>query len=130
MFWKLSKALTTRRTSHPLGYSPRVVPFTGPSSGVFNSDLAYWGQTAYQGTYEGFRIIDTSAPGNPKEILNFTGCVQGTTTDNQGDVIIYDDILVGRGIRLPCCGSFCGGIFTPQGQVGVHIFDVSTQPIR
>jgi hypothetical protein len=117
---------------HPLGYSPRVVPFTGPGSGVFNSDLAFWGRTAYQGTYEGFRIIDMSAPGNPKEILNFTDCVQGTTTGNQGDVIIYGNILVRSwNSPAPSGGRFCGGIFTPQGQEGVHIFDVSdpTNPV-
>ena len=32
---------------HPMGYSARVVPPTGPGSGVFNSDLAFWGKTAY-----------------------------------------------------------------------------------
>jgi hypothetical protein len=94
---------------HPMGYSPRVVPFTGAGSGIFNSDLAFWGKKAYQGTYEGFRIIDISQPDNPVEIENFTGCVQGTTTGNQGDVLVYRNILVrswnspapagGRGLR-------------------------------
>jgi hypothetical protein len=33
------------KNMHPLGYSPRVVPLdnTVPGSGVFNSDLAFWG---------------------------------------------------------------------------------------
>jgi hypothetical protein len=111
---------------HPLGYSPRVVPFSGPGSGIFNTDLAFWGRYAYQGTYEGFRIIDMSAPGNPKEITNFTDCVQGTTTGNQGDVIIWDNILVRSwNSPTPAGGRFCGGIFTPAGQEGVHVFDVS-----
>ncbi|HEX6234571.1 MAG TPA: hypothetical protein VFZ63_15700 [Jiangellaceae bacterium] len=73
-----------------------------------------------------------SAPGNPKEILNFTDCVQGTTTGNQGDVIIYGNILVRSwNSPAPSGGRFCGGIFTPQGQEGVHIFDVSdpTNPV-
>ena len=113
---------------HPLGYSPRVVPLANaqPGAGVFNSDLAFWGKTAYQGTYEGFRIIDVTEPDNPVEINNFTGCVQGTTTGNQGDVIIWEDILVRSwNSPAPAGGRFCGNLFTPEGQEGVHIFDVS-----
>ena len=36
----------------PLGFSPRSVPIdnTVPGQGVFNSDLAFWGTTAVQGT--------------------------------------------------------------------------------
>jgi PA domain len=117
---------------HPLGYSPRVVPFTGAGSGVFNSDLAFWGRTAYQGTYEGFRIIDITAPDDPVEIENFTGCVQGTGTGNQGDVLVWDDILVRSwNSPTPSGGRFCGGVFTPAGQEGVHVFDISdpTNPV-
>jgi hypothetical protein len=33
---------------HPLGHSARV-----PEEGRVNSDLAFWGKTAYQGFYEG-----------------------------------------------------------------------------
>jgi PA domain len=113
---------------HPLGYSPRVVPLANatPGAGSFNSDLAFWGKTAYQGTYEGFRVIDVTEPDNPVEINNFTGCVQGTTTGNQGDVIIWDNILVRSwNSPAPAGGRFCGNLFTPEGQEGVHIFDVS-----
>jgi hypothetical protein len=113
---------------HPLGYSPRVVPLANatPGAGVFNSDLAFWGKTAYQGTYEGFRIIDVTEPDNPVEINNFTGCVQGTTTGNQGDVIIWGNILVRSwNSPAPAGGRFCGNLFTPAGQEGLHVFDVS-----
>jgi hypothetical protein len=123
---------TYTKNMHPLGYSARVVPFTGAGSGVFNSDLALWGRTAYQGTYEGFRIIDISEPENPVELNNFTGCVQGTTTGNQGDVIVWENILVRSwNSPTPAGGRFCGGVFTPAGQEGVHIFDVSdpTNPV-
>jgi hypothetical protein len=119
---------------HPLGYSPRVVPLANaqPGAGVFNSDLAFWGKTAYHGTYEGFRIIDVTEPDNPVEINNFTGCVQGTTTGNQGDVIIWENILVRSwNSPAPAGGRFCGNLFTPAGQEGVHVFDVSdpTNPV-
>ena len=46
----------------PVGYSARDVPFT---SGAINSDLAFQGKYAYQGTYTGFRIIDIENPADP-----------------------------------------------------------------
>jgi PA domain/LVIVD repeat len=117
---------TYTKNMHPLGYSPRVVPYTGAGSGVFNSDLAFWGKTAVHGTYEGFRLIDISDPENPTEIVNFTGCVEGTTTGNQGDVIIWDDILVRSwNSPAPAGGAVCGGVTTPAGQEGLHVFDIS-----
>jgi PA domain/LVIVD repeat len=123
---------TYTQNMHPMGYSPRIVPPSGPGAGIFNSDLAFRGRTAYQGTYEGFRIIDVSQPDNPVEVTNFTGCVQGTTTGNQGDVIVWENILVRSwNSPTPAGGRFCGGVFTPAGQEGVHIFDISdpTNPV-
>jgi hypothetical protein len=119
---------------HPMGYSPRVVPLANaqPGAGIFNSDLAFWGKTAYQGTYEGFRTVDVTEPDHPVEINNFTGCVQGTTTGNQSDVIIWENILVRSwNSPTPAGGRFCGNLFTPAGQEGVHVFDVSdpTEPV-
>src|SRR5918996_4042624 len=109
---------------HPLGYSARPVPIGSPS--IWNSDLAFWGKTAYQGTYEGFRIIDVSDPENPVQINNFTGCVQGTTTGNQGDVIVWGNILVRSwNSPAPSGGALCGDVLTPSGQEGVHVFDIS-----
>jgi hypothetical protein len=111
---------------HPLGYSPRVVPLTGTGSGIVNSDLAFWGKRAYQGTYEGFRIIDVSDPESPVELTNFTGCVGGTTTGNQGDLVVWRNILVRSwNSPAPAGGAVCGGIPTPAGQEGLHVFDVS-----
>lgn len=110
----------------PLGYSPRTLPLVGAGSGIFNSDLAFWGRTAVQGTYEGFRLIDVSDPEDPAEIVNFTGCVQGTTTGNQGDVIVWDNILVRSwNSPAPAGGASCGGVFTPAGREGLHVFDIS-----
>jgi hypothetical protein len=117
---------TYTKNMHPLGYSARSVPLTGTGSGIFNSDLAFWGRTAVQGTYEGFRLIDVSDPENPTEIVNFTGCVQGTTTGNQGDVVVWDDILVRSwNSPAPAGGAICGGVATPAGQEGLHVFDIS-----
>ena len=32
------------------------------------SDLAFWGDIAYQGNYDGFRVLDVSDPMAPEEI--------------------------------------------------------------
>ena len=117
---------TYSKNMHPLGYSARTVPLTGTGSGLFNSDLAFWGKTAAQGTYEGFRLVDISDPENPTQIVNFTGCVEGTATGNQGDVILWGNILVRSwNSPTPAGGAVCGGVATPAGQEGVHIFDIS-----
>jgi hypothetical protein len=81
---------------HPLGFSGRSVPLdnTVPGSGVFNSDLAFQGQMAVQGTYAGFRLIDISEPDDPTEIINWTECASNTNTvGNQGDVIVWGDLI-------------------------------------
>ena len=117
---------TYTKNMHPQGYSAREVPFTGSTSGIFNSDLAFWDKMAVQGTYEGFRLIDVSDPENPTEIVNFTDCVGGTTAGNQGDVIVWGNILVRSwNSPTPAGGRFCGGVPTPATQEGVHVFDIS-----
>ena len=117
---------TYTKNMHPQGYSARAVPLTGTGSGIVNSDLAFWGKMAVQGTYEGFRLIDISDPENPSEIVNFTGCVHGTTTGNQGDVVIWGDVLVRSWNNpAPSGGAVCGGVNTPAGQEGLHVFDIS-----
>ena len=111
----------------PMGYSERLVPTSGPGSGIFNSDLAFWGKRAFQGTYEGFRIIDISQPDNPVEINNFRGCVEGTANGSQGDVVVWGNILVRSWDAARAAGAarMCGGIETPAGQEGSHVFDIS-----
>jgi hypothetical protein len=123
---------TYTKNMHPVGFSERAVPLTGAGSGIFNSDLAFWGKRAFQGTYEGFRIIDITQPDNPVEIENFTGCVGGTTTGNQGDVVVWGTILVRSwNSPAPAGGAICGGVATPAGQEGLHVFDISdpTNPV-
>jgi hypothetical protein len=103
------------KNMHPLGYSPRVVPLdnTVPGSGVFNSDLAFWGDTAVQGTYAGFRLINVEEPDNPVEIINWTQCASNTNTvGNQGDVIIWGDLIF-RSWNSPTPAPQVGGVPIP-----------------
>jgi LVIVD repeat len=114
------------RNMLPIGQSERLAPLTETGAAVFNSDLTFWGDRAYQGTYEGFRIIDISSPANPHVIVDFTDCVQGTRIGAQGDVAVYGTILVRSwNDPAPSGGATCGGILTPGGLEGIHIFDIS-----
>jgi hypothetical protein len=105
---------------HPLGYSPQGnTPNLPGLSFTANSDLAFWGKYAFQGHYTGFRIINIASSANPREI-SFTDC-----NGNQGDIVVYEDILV-RAWNSPApAGSTCDGQPVPTGFEGVHIFDIS-----
>src|SRR5918992_6379949 len=70
-----------------VGFSAR--PATGSLSEA-NSDIAFQGKLAYQGTFPGFRIIDIHNASKPREIINYTGCRHPS---GQGDVIVYGDIM-------------------------------------
>jgi hypothetical protein len=127
----LEDAVSTFRYTqnmHPLGFSERYVPLDNTVAGanLINSDLAFWGSTAYQGSYVGFRIIDVSDPENPVEILDYEDCSPGTTVGNQGDVIVWGNILVRSwNSNTPSSGALCDGDFVPPGFEGLHVFDVS-----
>jgi hypothetical protein len=114
----------TSKNMKALGFSERRVPLSGPGSGNFNSDLAFWGKTAIQGTYDGFRIIDIADPADPREIVNYSDCVAGSTLGSQGDVVVWDDILVRSWDAPRGTAQRCGEVVTPAGQEGVHIFDI------
>ena len=112
----------TTPNMHALGYSARVVPLdnTVAGQGRFNSDLAFWGRTAYQGTYNGFRIVDVSDPENPVQLQNYENCV-----GDQGDVLIWGTILI-RSWNSPASSTAtCAGQLVGAGFEGLHIFDVS-----
>ena len=105
---------------HPQGFSPRGnTPNLPGLTFTANSDLAFSGHYAFQGHYEGFRIVDISSPANPREI-SFTSC-----NGNQGDVVVYEDILV-RSWNSPApAGATCDGEAVPAGFEGLQIFDIS-----
>ena len=107
-------SFTYTRNMHPMGYSPRT--------GTINSDLAFWGDLAVQGNYVGFRLIDISAPSRPVELLNYSECA-----GNQGDLLIWENLLV-RSWNSPApAGSTCDGQPVPMGFEGLHVFDISNR---
>lgn len=116
---------------HPVGFSERAVPLdnTVPGNGIINSDLAFWGDLAFQGTYEGFRIIDITSPSNPVEIIDYAGCSGGTTVGNQGDLLVWQNLLI-RSWNSPVSAAnaataSCGGQLVGQGFEGLSLFDIS-----
>ena len=105
---------------HALGHSPHPASFFGATSAErnINSDIAFWGDLIINGNYDGFRLIKNS-PGNPKEI-SWTHC-----NGDQGDIVVWEDVLV-RSWNSPAPeGRFCDGEPVPVGFEGLHIFDIS-----
>src|SRR5919106_934476 len=125
---------------HLLGSSLRPGAVTGPPPvgpgtvpwDTRNTDLAFWDKLAIQGRYDGFRVLDIRAPGNPEE-LAFFPCVSP-----QGDVGIWGD-LVFRSVDSPqrtdqCTdvsqtgnpiGAECAPAPSPcTGFEGIQIFDI------
>ena len=93
-----------------------------------SSDLAFWGDLAYQGNYDGFRVLDVSDPNAPELEVWHDDCDGG-----QGDVMIWDDILI-RSYNSGAPGDdpetpeddrlICGGQPIPEDFEGLHFFDV------
>jgi hypothetical protein len=117
----------TTRNVHLLGRSEHPATFWGaltPDREV-STDIAFWGRYAIQGNYDGFRIVDISAPGNPK-LVSHPRC-----NGDQGDVYVWGNIVV-RAWNSPApllddgtSGRFCLGEPVPPGFEGVHVFDIS-----
>jgi hypothetical protein len=106
----------------PMGFSERFV-MDDPTLNNVNSDIAFRGKYAFQGHFNGFRIIDISAPANPVEITNY----HNTCLPGQGDVIVYQHLLVrsADGNANPAEGGACGFVEGVRNVTGLFIFDIS-----
>jgi hypothetical protein len=106
---------------HALGHSAHPAQFFGVPAAErqISSDLAFWGDLAVQGNYDGFRVIDVSAPGQPK-LLSHPRC-----NGDQGDVVVWENIVVRAWNSPASAGRECMGEPVPVGFEGVHVFDIS-----
>ncbi|HVL97992.1 MAG TPA: hypothetical protein VM324_01720 [Egibacteraceae bacterium] len=114
-------ARESTRNIHALGHSPHPAQFFGVPAAQrqISSDIAFWGKYAIHGNYDGFRIVDVSAPGNPK-LVSHPRC-----NGDQGDVYVWEHIVV-RSWNSPApAGRMCLGQPVPVGFEGVHVFDIS-----
>jgi hypothetical protein len=105
-----------------------TLPKVEHSLDFFNSDLAFWGDMAVQGSYDGFRLIDISEPTAPRLIADVE------CRGPQGDVSIWRDLVfvsVDRPQTTPGCDSEDADrvdpLFAPKdgGWEGIRIFDIS-----
>src|SRR6266545_4068655 len=105
---------------HAKGESPHLATFLGEPDGVrhINSDIAFQGRLAFNGNYDGFRIIDVSDPDNPQEI------VHQRCNGDQGDIVVWQNILVRSWNSKKTTPRTCDGQVVPAGWEGVHVFDI------
>jgi hypothetical protein len=110
-----------------VGSRPRPAGFFNPEQmGDFNfanSDLAFGGNYAFQGGYNGIQIWDISNPASPTLRTSFA-CPGG-----QGDLSVYGNLLFmsvedTRG-RVDCGGQAIAEVASPDRFRGVRIFDIS-----
>ena len=104
---------------------PRVPPFDAPPGnfGFVNSDLAFTGDHAIVGSFNGFQVYDISNPTSPALSSAFV-CPGG-----QGDVSVFGDLLFmsveeTRG-RIDCGTQGAPGAVNMERFRGVRIFDIS-----
>jgi hypothetical protein len=104
---------------------PRVAPFDAPPGnfGFVNSDLAFTGDHAVVGNFNGFQVYDVTDAGAPT-LRNSFVCPGG-----QGDVSVYGNLLFmsveeTRG-RIDCGTQGAPGPVNLERFRGVRIFDIS-----
>ena len=112
-----------RTSSHleALGHSFNPASFFHPDIAPpeINSDLAFWGNYVFNGNYDGFRVIDISDRKNPREVSH------ARCTGNQGDIVVWEDILVRSWNSPATTASMCDGEPVPAGFEGLHVWDIS-----
>lgn len=135
---------------------PEMAPFVGPmysnmtlvgnsdKDGTTNSDLAFWGDLAFAGNYNGFRILDISEPTAPVVLSDYF------CRGPQNDVSVYklknrlvllqsidtaqskascDGTPAGSSVDMPISSTFPGQ--REFGFEGIRVFDVTdpTAPV-
>ena len=102
-----------------LSTTPPEEPFVGQT----NSDLAFTGNYAIQGNYDGIQVWDISDPANPVSVITYV------CPASQSDVSVYDNLLFvsGEGFagRLDCSGEGVQEAVSHHRLRGIRIFDIS-----
>lgn len=102
-----------------LSTTPPEEPFVGST----NSDLAFTGNYAIQGNYDGIQVWDISDPANPTSVITYV------CPASQSDVSVYGNLLFvsgeGRGGRLDCGDQGVPEAISHERLRGIRIFDIS-----
>jgi hypothetical protein len=106
---------------HAKGHSPHPATFFGQPDGVrhISSDIAFWGRLAFNGNYNGWRVVDISDPDNPVELAH------PKCNGDQGDIVVWENILVRSWNSKKSAPRTCLDQTVPAGWEGVHVFDIS-----
>jgi hypothetical protein len=90
------------------------------------TDLAFWGDKAYVGAYNGWYIVDITDKDAPVVLDNYDQC-----DGNQGDLMVWEDLLFRSWNSSASGGQTCGPYTMAAGEEGIHAFDVSdpTNPV-
>ena len=104
----------------------RMLSSTPPAEafvGVTNSDLAFTGDYAIQGNYNGIMVWDLSDPTAPDLVTEYL------CPASQSDVSVYENLLFvsgeGLGGRLDCGTEGVDEQISPDRLRGIRIFDIS-----
>ncbi|MGH3683346.1 MAG: LVIVD repeat-containing protein, partial [Natronosporangium sp.] len=88
-----------------------------------NSDLAFSGDHAFVGSYQGFNVYDVADPAEPAHVTSVI-CPGG-----QGDMTVFGDLLFmsveQTSARIDCGAQGAPGPVSPERFRGVRIFDIS-----
>ena len=99
------------------------VPQPPKFAGVTNSDLAFTGNYAIQGNYNGFQVWDISDPAKP------TLKTEYLCPASQSDVSVYKNLLFisgeGQGGRIDCGTQGVQDSVSPDRLRGIRIFDIT-----
>ncbi|MYA41898.1 MAG: hypothetical protein F4Z31_09140 [Gemmatimonadetes bacterium] len=102
-----------------LSTTPPEPPFVGST----NSDLAFTGDYALQGNYDGIQVWDISDPRNPVSMITYV------CPASQSDVSVYDNLMFvsGEGLagRLDCGDQGIEEAVSHHRLRGIRIFDIS-----
>ncbi len=102
-----------------LSTTPPEPPFVGST----NSDLAFTGDYAIQGNYDGIQVWDISDPRNPASVITYR------CPASQSDVSVYEHLMFvsgeGLGGRLDCGDGGIPEAVSHDRLRGIRIFDIS-----
>ena len=96
---------------------------------AITSDIAFWGDTAFVGNYNGARTYNIADPDDPVRLADFKcfgpqndPSVWDTSGDDKADLMV---LSVDRTLTGPECGATATAHDNPAGWEGIRLFDVS-----
>ncbi|WP_240181725.1 hypothetical protein, partial [Nocardioides sp. 616] len=99
---------------------PKSGAFAAPTA--YNTDLAFQGDYAYAGNYEGFTVWDISTPAQPEQVT------QVVCTGAQNDISVWGDLLI-LSVDSSRSDASCASTGLPASNKaaweGVRVFDIS-----